>query len=443
MSLIRGRHCIRAGLDFRLMHLANYQSAYAGGTFAFDQTFTRANYLTADSLSGNAIASMLLGAATSGEVDYIARPYFSWRYWAPWVQDDIKVTRRLTVNVGLRWDVLGPLTERYNRLNYGFFPSQVNPISSQINQTQFPGYKAYGGIGFTGVGGLPRTAFNTDWNNIQPRVGAAFQLTPTTVLRGGFGISYIPQVSFGNSYGFSQTTPYVATLNANRDSRRDRLQSVPLRPAALPWDRRRVLATLLGQSPNFADPSGRIGYVYSYSFGIQKQLGNQIRVEASYVGSRTNDAPVTNTYNALSTQNLALGDVTQGGNPNTLNQQVPNPFQGLLPGTSLNAATVAEQQLLLPFPEFTGLSQQNIPVGKGLVQLAADERAEALLERLVGHGIVHVLEESSGAQLSEPAGPGAGPHDRALRPDARVRDGADLRTAVRSGKAVSQCVLTA
>src|ERR1035438_1436528 len=105
------------------------------------------------------------------------------------------------------------------------------------------------------------------------------------------------------------------------------------------------LGTLLGQSPSFADPSGRIGYVYSFSFGIQKQLSNQVRIEASYVGSRTHDAPVTKTYNALSAQNLALGDATQGGNPNTLNQQVPNPFQGLLPGTSLNSATVSQQQL--------------------------------------------------------------------------------------------------
>jgi hypothetical protein len=267
------------------------------------------------------------------------------------------------VNVGVRWDVLGAVDERYNRLNYGFFPSQVNPISSQINQTLFPGYKAYGGIGFTGVNGLPRSAFNTDWNNIQPRLGAAFQLSPTTVLRGGFGISYIPQVAFGDSYGFSSTTPYVATLTANETPAGTVSSPFPSGLIA-PVGSSQGLGTLLGQSPSFADPSGRIGYVYSFSFGIQKQLGNQIRVGASYVGSRTYDGPVTKTYNALSKQNLALGDVTQGGNPNTLNQQVPNPFQGLLPGTSLNSATITEQQRLLPFPEFTGLSEQNIPVGR-------------------------------------------------------------------------------
>ena len=170
------------------------------------------------------------------------------------MQDDIKLTRRLTINLGLRWDVLGPLDERYNRLNYGFFPNQLNPISSQINQTQFPGYKVNGGIGFTGVNGLPRTAFNTDWNNIQPRVGAAFQLTPTTVLReAAFGISYLPQVSFGNSFGFSQSTPYVASLDANQTPAGTVSNPFPsgtacgacrsrLRGLSTPW---------LGQAPNF------------------------------------------------------------------------------------------------------------------------------------------------------------------------------------------------
>jgi len=121
---------------------------------------------------------------------------------------------------------------------------------------------------------------------------------------------------------------------------------------------------LLGQAPNFSDPSGRICYVYSFSFGIQKQLGNQVRVEASYVGSRSHDAEVSKSFNSLSLSNLALGDSSKGGNPNYLNQKVANPFQGLLPGTSLNSATVPLQQLLLPFPQFTNFTQASIPTGK-------------------------------------------------------------------------------
>ncbi|MCU1263166.1 MAG: Outer rane receptor for ferrienterochelin and colicin [Bryobacterales bacterium] len=363
IAMTRGRHIIKAGLDFRLIHLSNYQSAFAGGTAAFDQGFTRANYLTADSTSGNAVASALLGYAASGGVDYIAKPFYSWKYYAPWVQDDIKISRRLTINVGLRWDVLSPITERYNRLNYGFFPNKVNPISSQVDQTKFPGYQVYGGIGFAGANGNPRAAFNTDWNNIQPRLGAAFQLNSTTVLRAGWGISYIPQVSFGNNFGFSQSTPYVATNDAGQTPAS--IISNPFTSGVLaPPGSSLGLQTLLGQAPSFADPSGHIGYVHNFSLGVQKILPGQVRVEASYVGSRTNDAPVTKTYNALSAKNLALGDTTQGGNPTYLNQKVANPFQNLLPGTSLNSSTVPLQQLLLPFPEFTGLSQQNIPVGK-------------------------------------------------------------------------------
>ncbi|MDQ2900656.1 MAG: Plug and carboxypeptidase regulatory-like domain-containing protein, partial [Acidobacteriota bacterium] len=361
-AIAKGRHIVKTGLDFRLIHLSNYPSAFAGGTAAFDQGFTRSNYLTQDALSGNSAASALLGYAASGEVDYIVRPYYRWAYYAPWVQDDIKISRRLTVNLGLRWDVLSPITERYNRINSGFLGNEVNPISSQIDQTKFPGYKVNGGIGFAGVNGQPRSPFQTDWNNIQPRLGAAYQLTSKTVLRGGWGISYLPQVSTGDSYGFSQSTPYVATLDAGQTSASVISNPFPSGILAPPGSNQ-GLKTLLGQGPSFADPTGHIAYVYNFSFGIQQQLPGQVRMEASYVGSRTHDADVTKGFNALSRENLALGDVTQGGNPNNLNQKAPNPFQGLLPGTSLNSATVPLQQLLLPYPQYTSFNRQNIPVG--------------------------------------------------------------------------------
>jgi hypothetical protein len=362
LTTIRGRHQLKFGLDYRLTHYANYQPIGTGGIFSFDRGFTRSNYLTQDSLSGNAVASMLLGAPASGQVDFLARPYYQWSYYAPWVQDDIKLTRRLTINLGLRWDVTAPVTEKYDRINRGFFADQVNPISSKIDQSKFPGYKVYGGIGFAGVEGQPRSPFNTDWNNFQPRIGAAFQLTPTTVLRGGWGTSFITNVSTGTTIGFSQSTPYVATTDAGRTPAS--LVSNPFPSGiAQPTGSSLGLSTQLGRAATFSDWSGVHGYVHSYSFGVQKQLPGLISIEVAYVGSRTIGAPTTVGFNELPANKLALGDRTQGGNPNNLTQQVPNPFEGLLPGTSLNGATVPQQQLYRPFPEFASFNRQDIPNG--------------------------------------------------------------------------------
>jgi hypothetical protein len=202
-----------------------------------------------------------------------------------------------------------------------------------------------------------------DWRMLQPRFGAAFQLTPKTVLRGGWGLSFLNNVSTGNSYGFSQSTPYVATNDAGRTSAS--VVSNPFPSGVLqPSGSSLGLATLLGQGPNFADPTGRLGYVQSFSFGVQRQLPGLVSIDVSYVGTRTVGAGTTKAYNALSVQNLALGDASQGGNPNYLTAQVPNPFAGLLPGTSLNNATVTRQQLLLPFPQFTSFNMQDYNVGK-------------------------------------------------------------------------------
>jgi len=382
LTINHGRHQLKMGLDYRWTRYGNYQSAYAGGTFAFTNGFTQSNYLTADTTSGNSIASALLGDAASGEVDYVARPYFRWHYLAPWVQDDIKISRRLTVNLGLRWDLLLPVTEKHNRMNWGFFSDQVNPISAQINQSQFPGYKVYGGIGFAGVNGRPDSPYNTDWHMLQPRLGAAYQLNSKTVLRGGWGLSFLNNVSTGVQNGFSQSTPFVATNNGGQTPAS--VVSNPFPSGLLPpTGSSQGMLNNVGQSFTFADPTGKIGYVHSFSFGIQRILPGQVNVDASYVGSRTVGAGTTKSVDALSVQNLALGDVNQGGNPNYLNATVPNPFAGLLPGTSLNGATITRQQSLLPYPEFTGISEQDYNVGKvwyNSFQVAVQKRA--------GHGLM-------------------------------------------------------
>ncbi len=375
LSSVRGRHALKAGLDFRWTHHANYQSIGTGGLLTFDRGFTRSNYLTQDALSGNAIASALLGQAASGQVDYLVKPYYQWMYYAPWVQDDIKVTRRLTINLGLRYDLTSPVTEKYDRLNRGFFTDQVNPISGRVDQTKFPGYKVNGGIGFAGKG-QSRSPYDTDRNNWQPRAGAAFQLTPTTVLRGGWGLSYIATVSTGSTLGFSQSTPFVSSVDAGRTAAS--LVSNPFPSGILPPSGSSAgLGTLLGLGPTFSDPSGRLGYVHSFSFGIQKLLPGQVSIDASYVGSRTTGVPTVKGFNELSAQDLALGDVTRGGNPNFLNDRLPNPFENLLPGTGINTSTVPRQQLLRPYPQFTSFNRQDIPNGKvwyNSLQVAVQKR---------------------------------------------------------------------
>ncbi len=376
LSTVQGRHSWRFGLDFRWNRYANYQSVGSGSLFNVDRGFTRSNYLTQDALSGNAIASLLLGTAASGEADYVASPYYSFRYFAPFVHDDFKVSRRLTLNLGLRWDINAPVTEKYNRANRGFLTDQVNPISNRINQTAFPGYKVYGGIGFAGQNGQLGSPFSTDWNNFQPRVGAAFQLTPKTVLRGGYGISYINTVSTGSNLGFSQTTAFVSSTDAGRTPATYLSNPFPngiLRPSGASLG----LATLLGQNITYSDPSGAFGYVHSFSFGIQQQFPAQIVMEASYVGSRTLELPTTHAVNELSPANLALGDPSKGGSASYLTAQVANPFAGLLPGTSLNGAIIPRQQLLRPFPEFSGVTVQDQPNGRlwyNALQVKFDKR---------------------------------------------------------------------
>ena len=214
--MVRGKQTIKAGLDYRLTRYTQYRPSADRASLSFDQGFTRSDYLTQDALSGNGAASLLLGYAGSGSAGFTANPFFQWIYTAPWVQDDIKLTRKLALNFGLRWDITSPVTERYNRLNRDFFADQVNPISSKIDQTKFPGMKAYGGIGFAGQGGLSRSPFNSDWNNFQPRIGAAYQLNSKTVLRGGWAIFYLAPTDSGLTSGFSQNTPYVATQDSGR-----------------------------------------------------------------------------------------------------------------------------------------------------------------------------------------------------------------------------------
>src|SRR5712691_3763763 len=154
----------------------------------------------------------------NGNPSYNAFPAFLYRYIAPYLQDDWKVSRKLTLNLGLRWDFNLSAHERYDRMVRGFDPIAVNPADKLIDRAKFSGFPTVKGVLlFPGQNGISHNAGNTDWTAIQPRFGLAYQISDKLVMRGGIGRYYLnPNNDDLQSPGFSLSTPLINSLDAGR-----------------------------------------------------------------------------------------------------------------------------------------------------------------------------------------------------------------------------------
>ncbi len=374
VSRVSGRHSYKLGIEIRDLRLNVINSGYGGGRFTFNREFTRRLPQYSDALSGSAAASLLLGYPNGGQVDDYAFPAFRWGYYAPYFQDDIKVTTKLTVNLGIRYDYEAAPTERFNRMNRGFGFNETNPLAAMIKNapglTECPACASLkGGLLFAGAGGQPRAAFDADRNNWQPRAGAAYQLDSRTVLRGGYGLYYMAQAELGGATGFSISTPFVATTGGGASGYMPANTLNDPFPTGLiaPPGASQGLLTQRGQSFTFNLPGRRIPYIHQFSFGVQRELPWGIKLDASYVGSRAR-ALMTNEYNSGSARGINSNTVEQLARARQdsrwYTQAVANPFAGLLPGTGLNSATVARSQLLRPYPQFSGVTEGLENVGQ-------------------------------------------------------------------------------
>ncbi|MDX2029601.1 MAG: TonB-dependent receptor [Blastocatellia bacterium] len=367
LSIVKGAHTIRTGLDMRLQQYARQAAGNAGMRLTFDRTFTQQTFNRADVLSGSAIASLLLGAPSGGNIDNNVFPIYMAKYYAPWFQDDWKISRKLTLNFGGRWDANLPGVERYNRLNYDFNTTTVNPANSRINQSRLlNGTQILGGLGFVTDG---RAAVNKDLNNFQPRVGFAYSLTPKTVIRGGYGRYYVNPVGAPGypTNGFSIQTPFIASADSNRtplaNSLANPFPSGVLRPAGSSLG----AETFLGLGFSYSNPAFVVPKVDNYSLSIQRQLPWNIAAEVSYVGSRTYDAQ--SQFNGINEPSLALRDrcdVTKGGNRAFCDELLPNPFVGVagFSGARFTNASLSRFELSRPFPQFGGIQELERNEGK-------------------------------------------------------------------------------
>jgi len=410
----KGNHTIHFGGE-----IAEYQLAdpnYVGrpnGYFTFGTTYSQYNPTAANTCPGCSstvhdnlsVADLLLGNPTSGGVDWNYTFFDYYPTWALYVQDDWKVSPRLTINIGLRYDVQIGLKERHNYLNRGVCMTCINPITNSptfqanvaadsaawtaagINPSLI--FPALGGLEFAGANGQPRDAYNTDWSNWEPRFGFAYQINPKTVLRGGYGIEYAVGLEGGTFIGATQSTTYTASLNGNITPSGYFASGNPFPNGALaPTGNTLGLLTSVGNQLNVDFPGRRIPRSQIFSIGFQRELPWQMVLDAKYAGNYTDrlrngtaSAPGSIWLNGtmpLSQYQMAIA------NPNYFNKQVPNPYYGVEPITSTRGAspTISAEALLTPYSDFNLIGQANDPLGK--------ERYNALEvklnKRLVGQG---------------------------------------------------------
>jgi hypothetical protein len=355
LSKTIGHHSIRIGFEGNLIRYNVQQPASGFGTFGFDRHFTQQNYTNGTAASGDSIADELLGDFSSVSYNISASYALQQIYMAPFVQDDWRITPKLTLNLGLRYDYESPFTERYNKQASNFCTTCTNPLQASVT-----GLTLNGGLQYTSSSN--RYPYPRDLNNIQPRLGAAYQVAPTTVVRAGFGVIYFNTLETPIGTGYSQTTSYnnYAGTTAN---------IAPLNSIANPFPSGVTpatgnslgLSTALGQSVTFVDPHHVQPKSVQQSVSIQQQFPGDVALQIAYVGARPTRLEVNHNINILPAQYYNQG----GAEVNFLNASVNNPMAGLFGSSSptLNATKIAQNLLLLPYPEFGSVTEDYSSIG--------------------------------------------------------------------------------
>jgi hypothetical protein len=358
LTKIHGRHSMKYGADLRINFVNYGQLGTPSGGFNFTRAMTQGpDPRVPTAVGGDGYAAFLLGVGgdgttnPGGSITHQIRPANANHYFAWYVQDDFKVSRRLTVNFGLRWDFDSGATERYNYIS-AIDPLIHNPASDAT------GLDLRGGFLFAG-GSLGRRAIrDTDPHEINPRVGLVYQVSPNTVIRTGYGIFYgLPSYAANSGYtgaAFSTSTPWVSSLDGITPN------SLLNNPFPTGYNTIRGsadgLLTGIGSSLSGGWPQAlRPIYNQQWNFNIQRSLGNNLVFEIAYAGNKGTHVAFSSQLDQLNPSFLSLGD--------RLLDQVPNPFYGLVTVGVLAAPTVQREYLLRPYPLFNGVGVTNAAWG--------------------------------------------------------------------------------
>jgi hypothetical protein len=343
-SIIRGRHTFKFGTDLRREALDIVNPANPTGSYAFTTTGSDSSTGT----GGNALASMLLGQVNAFSIDIQNQALLERAHIAEFFAgDEWKVSNRLTLDLGVRYTLNFPSTEVHGH------DAVFNPNTQVLD--------------------FPKTARNLECCDFGPRLGLAYRLGDSWVVRSGYGMVYFEQTGITTPFTLPQF-PFVQTVGQQSQDNINPafvLSSGPTVQVSAPNPN-----SGLGQGVFGVDRNVGSGYSQQWNFTLQKTFGSNLNFEIGYLGSKNTHLglPESN-LNQLPAADLAMGSA--------LTVKVPNPYYGQIPASSsLGQPTIAQQQLLRAFPRFT-----NVALFRDNVADSEYEALEMKLEKRLSRGL--------------------------------------------------------
>ena len=398
-----GEHTFKMGSDVRVFQLNFTQLFFPSGQFSFNNAqWTQRNPNVASGTQGAALASMLLGIPSGVNLSHNPDPASTSQYFGGYLQDDWKLARNFTVNLGIRYEFDVPRTERFNRLSY-FDETATSPIANQVPANGFfDPSQLKGAVVF--VDDANRRQVDTDYDNVSPRLGFAWNFAEKTVVRGGYGIFYMPShvQAAGHSgsagmMGFSTQSDMIVSLDGR----------TPFRYIDNPFPDGFNLppGDTLGASTNLGLGIGggtggvfttnQVPHMQQWNFNVQRELPGNIITEVAYIGSRGTDLLIGESglqFAQVDPSYLSLGTGLQ--------DQVPNPFFGIItnPSSPLRFQTVSRNRLLRPYPQYDGVSAFRVPGAKSIYHgftARADKRFAKGLSLLASYTLGELKDDAS------------------------------------------------
>jgi Carboxypeptidase regulatory-like domain/TonB dependent receptor len=416
LSKYIGTHSLRFGMDMRQTWRATDNPGNSSGAFSYNNSFVRrANNTTNAGGLGLEWAAFMLGVPSGISISTNDDLYLWNKFYSGYVQDDWKLSRKLTLNLGLRYEFEGGFRERFNRGLTGFDLESPLPISQAAQEAYatLPAsllalrppsdFIVKGGTTYLGQDGQPETVSNGQpgW---MPRLGFAYQINDKTVLRGGWGMFYdtnnvlndgLNQGQFNRGTGTTITNDngwsFLGTNITSPECRADlaNCQTILSNPFPVRFDGTRFdtptgnqlgLMSLQGRGITYIDRDWKRSRQHRFRLGIQRQIGSTLAIEVAYLGSRTDQISVGQRLDALPARYWATGLIRNNALANDLNSNIRNPFNisnfaaletthplvynDMRKNGFFTNANISKSALLRPYTNMNGLTNGRIPDGE-------------------------------------------------------------------------------